>query len=491
MRPAGIHDKNEAADEVAMSGIAGVFGVKDRSAVEKMMEIQAHRGPHGPGLCSDGINGVLGHTQRQPTLNKDNGAVLVADSRVYNQNQKTILQVFGDRGLQTPRFLDGVFAFAIATADRLVLARDRIGVKPLYYSKGRQDALYFASEVKALACVASDIKEFPAGTIYDSASGFHPYYQVSDVTPLDLDLDDQIRRLRWTLEASVEKRMLGDGPLGVFLYGDVGSSVVAALARKQRSELHTFSAGLQGSDHLQTARRVADHIGSIHHEYVYSVDELVEHLAEIIYRLESFDRDLVRSAIPTWFCSRLAKEHVNMILTGEGADELFAGYAYHRNIRDLQALHKELHRSVGCLHNIHLQRLDRMTMGHGIEARIPLLDVDVIAVAQAIPPNFKMRAIQNGLCGQWILRKTFEDLLPKEIVWDDKHLFNEERVDPLTRALTDISKDIDEAVYISNFPADGLRDREECLYHQMLCSQYEKPEEVIAITGRSVVPAGT
>lgn len=474
-----------------MSGIAGVFGVKDRSTVEKMLEIQGARGPQGQGLCADGINGVLGHSQQQPVLSENRAAMLVADSRIYNQGHKTILHVFGDRGLQTPRFLDGVFAFAITTGDRLVLARDRIGVKPLYYGKDRQGAFYFASEAKALAWVVSDIKEFPTGTIYDSTSGFHPYYQLSDVTPLDLDLDDQIRRLKWTIEASVEKRMPGDEPLGVFLHGDAGSSVIAALARKQRRKLHTFAAGLQGSEDLQTARRVADHIGSIHHEHVYSIDELVEHLAEIIYRLESFDRDLVRSAIPTWFCARLAKEHVTAALVGDGADELFAGYAYHRNIRDLQALHKELHRSVGCLHNVHLQRLDRMTMSHGIEARIPLLDVDVIAVAQAIPPNYKMRAIQNGLCGQWIFRKTFEDLLPKEMIWDDKHLFNDERVDPLSLVLTEIAKDIDATAYISDFPGDGLRDREECLYHQMLCSQYEKPREVIAVTGRSVVPVGT
>ena len=500
-----------------MCGIAGIWGDVDETAVRRMIEIQRHRGPDGSGIYVEGGRGVLGHTRlaimdeaqgRQPIHNEDGSATLVANGMIYNHprlrrrlgrdhdfssgsDSETILHVFEDHGSATPQLLDGMFAFAISSSNRLLLARDRIGIKPLYYARCTQDGsaetLHFASEMKALTPLGGDIKEFPPGTLYDSESGFRTYYQVPDRAPLMLDVAVHLRRVRETVEEAVRKRLLSDVPLGAFLSGGLDSSIIAAIARRNMSELHTFSVGIEGSRDIEAARRVARHIGSIHHEYVYRADEVIEQLPEIVYHLESFDQDLVRSAIPTWFCARMAAEQVKVILTGEGADELFAGYAYHKGITDHEALRGELRRSVSRLHNINLQRVDRMTMRHAVEARVPFLDSEVIDVAQTVPSELKLHAASDGRrVEKWILRKAFEDLLPPDIVWRDKEQFDEGSgmVDLLPAVLERMASGIDAEGYGKRFSADRLRSSEECLYHRLVMEQFDRPQAILANVGR-------
>ncbi|MFQ6023946.1 MAG: asparagine synthase B [Acidiferrobacterales bacterium] len=500
-----------------MCGIAGIWGDVDESNLQRMMEAQRHRGPDGHGVHVHLNQGVLGHTRlaimdpargQQPIHNEDRSATLVANGMVYNHPQlrrrfgddhefssdsdsETILHVFEHHGLATPRLLDGMFAFAISSNDRLILARDRIGIKPLYYARQSQDnaaeTLYFASELKALTPLTEDVKEFPPGTLYDSESGFRTYYQVPDRTPLELNVADHVRRIRETIEAAVKKRLLSDVPLGAFLSGGLDSSIIAAVARQYMPELHTFSVGIEGSRDLAAARRVAQHIDSTHHEYIYTADEVVKELPEIIYYLESFDQDLVRSAIPTWFCARLAADKVKVILTGEGADELFAGYTYHKGIDGHEALHSELRRSVTRLHNINLQRVDRMTMRHAIEARVPFLDTEVIEVAQTVSPELKLYAGDDGRrIEKWILRKAFEDLLSPEIVWRKKEQFDEGSgmVHLLPAVLDRAAAGIYTEGYAARFAADRLRSNEECFYHRLLMEQFEQPQAVLANMGR-------
>ncbi len=481
-----------------------------------MIEIQRHRGPDGRGLHVQAGRGVLGHTRLaimdpdqgvQPVHNEDGSTTLVANGMIYNHprlrrelgddhafasnsDSETVLHVFEDHGLATPDLLDGMFAFAVSSDDRLVLARDRIGIKPLYYAmQSRPDGaetLHFASEIKALLPVSADIREFPPGTLYDSDEGFRTYYRVPERTPLELDLAIHVRRVRETVEAAVKKRLLSDVPLGAFLSGGLDSSIIAAIARRHMPELHTFSVGIEGSRDLEAARLVARHIGSIHHEHVYTAAEVIEKLPEILYHLESFDQDLVRSAMPTWFCAQMAAERVKVILTGEGADELFAGYAYHKAIRTRQALHTELRRSVTRLHNINLQRVDRMTMRHGIEARVPFLDSELIEVAQTVPPELKLRDEGPRRVEKWILRKAFEDLLPAEVTWRNKEQFDEGSgmVDLLPAVLERAAAGMDAESYQKRFAADRLRSPEECFYHHVLMEQFDRPEAVIANTGR-------
>ena len=497
-----------------MCGIAGIWGSVDDSQLGEMIHVQRHRGPDGRGTFVQPGHGALGHTRlaimdpsggAQPIHNEDQSATVVANGMIYNHPQlrrklggahdfashtdsETILHLFEEQGTATPRLLDGMFAFAIATGERLFLARDYIGIKPLYYARPENGdrPLYFASELKALAPLGMPVNEFPPGTCYDSETGFHTYYVVPDRTPMDLPLDDHLRRVRETVEAAVRKRLLSDVPLGAFLSGGLDSSIIAAVAAQHMPKLHTFSVGIEGSRDLEAARRVSQHIGSTHHEYVYSANEVVETLPEIVYYLESFDQDLVRSAIPTWFCARLAAQEVKVILTGEGADELFAGYKYHKDISDPQELHTELRRSVTRLHNINLQRVDRMTMRHGIEARVPFLDRDVIELGSTVPPEWKLREVNGVAVEKWILRKAFEDLLPSEIVWRDKEQFDEGSgmVDLLPQLIDDATANIDVSGYQARHATDRIRSAEECWYHQHLVGAFDNAQPVLANVGR-------
>lgn len=500
-----------------MCGISGVWGWAAEMPVRQMMQKQVHRGPDGEGVHVERDGSMLGHRRlaimdpergSQPIYNEDRSAVIIANSEVYNHgilrhqlasrhnfgttsDTETILHLFEEQGMETAYKLDGMFAFAVAENNNLFLARDPIGIKPLYYglqNKGKADQIfYFASELKALADWADNIHEFPPGTYYHSQRGFSSYYTVPDNIPQNGPLDLQLRLLRQTLEEAVAKRLMSDVPLGAFLSGGLDSSIIAAMARQHMDELHTFSVGVEGSRDIEAARLVAKHIGSIHHEYLYTPQEVMGKLPEIIYHLESFDQDLVRSAIPCYFCARLASDYVKVILTGEGADELFAGYTYYKDIHDPNELHRELRRSVTALHNINLQRVDRLTMCHGIEGRVPFLDTVLIELAQTIPPELKLFEDGSGRrIEKWILRKACEDLLPPEIIWRDKEQFDEGSgtVDLLPELIRAATETIDVPAYTARYSDDRLRSPEECFYHKLLVDAFDRPQTVLQNVGR-------
>lgn len=295
---------------------------------------------------------------------------------------------------------------------------------------------------------------------------------------------DEIRK---TLEVAVTKRLMSDVPLGAFLSGGLDSSIIAAIARSHMDELHTFSVGIEGSSDLLAARAVAGHIGSIHHEYVFTPDEIMRQLPEIIFYLESFDQDLVRSAVPCFYVSQLASRYVKVILTGEGADELFGGYSYYKTFNDTMPLHEELYRSVASLHNINLQRVDRLTMAHSIEGRVPFLDVEMIELAQRIPAHLKLRKNSHGnIVEKWILRKAFEDLLPADITWRIKEQFDEGSgtVDALSSIGNYFMDSATAEKYRRKHPQDSIRSTEESVYHKLLCEAYADPSPVLANVGR-------
>lgn len=433
-----------------MCGIVGMWGAPDEVAVRQMLGRLSHRGPDGSGVFRE-ERGVLSHrrlaivdlrTGTQPIHNEDRTAAIVANGEIYNHgalrdrlaarhrfrtrsDTESILHLYEELGSAVIHHLDGMFAFAIGGARGLFVARDPLGIKPLYYV-ARDGVFLLASELKALVGAAEGVREFPAGSWFHSDHGLQRYYTVPDAAPRTMPLAMRQRLIRETLDQAVRKRLMSDVPVGAFLSGGIDSSIIAALARRYVEDLHTFAVGLAGSRDLGAARRVARHLGTNHHEYTFTAAEVTAALPTIIYHLESFDQDLVRSAIPCYFASRLASEHVKVVLTGEGADELFAGYRYYAELSEPETLRRELRRSVQNLHNVNLQRVDRMTMAHSIEGRVPFLDLEMIQLALSIPTELKIRAEGNGgEIDKWILRKAFEDMLPREIVWRAKEQFDE------------------------------------------------------------------
>lgn len=494
-----------------MCGITAVWGDDDRSLTLDMMNRLIHRGPDAEGMASL-AHGTLGHRRlsimdpeggQQPIFSEDNQSAIVANGEIYNfaplqaslsgshtlrtsSDSEVALHLYEEDHRDMVERLDGMFALIISDGKELFAARDPVGIKPLYYGRSKERTV-FASELKALCGRATEVREFPPGTFFHSRTGFHKYRPIPRAEPETRSVEDWCRMLRETLERVVVKRLMSDVPLGAFLSGGLDSSIIAAIARRHMTALHTFSVGLEGSQDLAAARRVARHIDSIHHEVVFTVDEIKRCLPAIVFFLESFDQDLVRSAVPCHFVSRLAAEYVKVILTGEGADELFGGYAYHKDFDATMPLHEELHRSVASLHNINLQRVDRLTMANSIEGRVPFLDLMMIELGQRIPASLKIRASQNGKrVEKWILRKACEDLLPPEIVWRDKQQFDEGS--GTSDVLADIAADFlpskEARRYAAAHATDGIRGDEESVYHKLLCEAYADPSAVLSNVGR-------
>jgi len=494
-----------------MCGIAGIWGgTSDEKDIATMLKRMVHRGPDAHGLFA-GKHGRLGHQRLsimdpaggdQPIYNETREHVIVANGEIYNcknlrknlekthtftttSDSEAALHLYDDVGTDVVNRLDGMYAFAIADDDRIFAARDAIGIKPLYYSE-EGGKFWLSSELNALAQHVDDIHEFPPGTFYHSDMGFRQFYSVPNIAPHDEPEGYYLQRIRETLEACVIKRLMSDVPLGAFLSGGLDSSLICALARQNLGQpFHTFSVGMEESRDLEAARMLSGYLDTIHHEHILTTNEIMGKLPEIIYHLESFDRDLVRSAIPCYFTSRLAAEHVKVILTGEGADELFAGYTYYKDIDDIDdVLHRELRRSVSALHNVNLQRVDRLTMAHSIEGRVPFLDLEMIKLGQEVPAKYKLRG--DPPVEKWILRKACEDLLPDEIVWRKKEQFDEGSgtVDLLDEAFSNAMSEQEAKAYMAEHRDAGLRCAEECFYHKIFMEVFDRPEPILSNVGR-------
>ncbi len=494
-----------------MCGISGIWGKNSIADVSGMMDLITHRGPDARGMfiCPDN-RGTLGHTRLsimdpeggdQPIYSEDKSKAIIANGEIYNfpalnielaqrhtfsttSDSEAILHLYEEHGPSVVNHLDGMYTFAIADGSDIMLARDPIGIKSLYHGTcdGR---LMFASELKAIAPYCDDVNEFMPGTYYHSKEGFKTYYSVPDLQPdSSVSIEDYIKEIRETLEEAVVKRLMSDVPVGAFLSGGLDSSLICAIARKHLPELHTFSVGLEGSPDIEAARIVSRHLDTKHHEYILTPQELKDKLPEIIYYLESFDQDLVRSAYPCYFTSKLASDHVKVILTGEGADELFAGYTYYKGITDETILHNELRRSVQSLHNINLQRVDRMTMAHSIEGRVPFLDLTMIELGQRVPAAYKLKG--DPVVEKWILRKAFEDLLPHDIVWRKKEQFDEGSgsADMLQSVVSSVMTDKEKDLYQKKWSNTHLRSSEECHYHKLFMGAYDKPGPILKNVGR-------
>ncbi len=405
---------------------------------------------------------------------------------------ETILRLYQAKGPECVEELDGMFAFAIFDGDDLMLARDPIGIKPLYYGY-LQDKLYFASELGAMTLANVDqVHEFPAGHYYTPEEGFVQYYRIPEVHERLTDVEEASELIRKTFIQAVKKRLLADKEIhvGSFCSGGLDSSLVAAIAAEEIPHLHTFAVGMRDesgelSDDLKAARIAAEHIEATHHELIFTEDEYYEALPTIIGELESYDPSLVRCAVPCYFTCKLAADYVTVVLTGEGADELFAGYHYMKHF-PLEKLNQEARRCIGNLHNINLQRADRMGMLFSLELRVPFLDVAMVDLAMKIPPELKIRTYNGDKIEKWILRQAFEgtDYLPEEILWRYKVQYTQGAgCQNLGERLAE--KEIDEEEYErikAENPQAEINSREAAFYYQIF-RQFHPQDSILGSIG--------
>ncbi len=467
-----------------------------------MLARLVHRGPDDEGSIAIG-DAWLGHRRlsivdveggAQPLEGEPGGLWLVGNGEVYNHaevratlaehafrtnsDNEVALHLLEERGPDALAELEGMFALAAAGEDgRFIAARDPVGIKPLYWAQ-RDGDVRFASEMRTFdADWLPLVRPFPPGCYWTPDGGVERFARAAPLTHHEgtdaahhEPTSEALAATREELIAAVERQMMGDVPVGVFLSGGLDSSLVAAIAAKyleQRGQqLMTFAVGTEDSPDLEAARLVAEYLGTDHYESVYTAEDAVEVLPEVVSVIESFDPSLVRSAVPNYLLAELTCKHVKVVLTGEGADELCAGYEYLRELDD-DALHAELVRTVEGLHNLNLQRCDRVTMAHGLEARVPFLDTALIRFALALPPDWKIA--DGDRPEKRLLREAFEGWLPDRFLWREKSQFGDG-----SGASAVLKERFEQSVTTAELHAESgeveppLRTREELAYWRML-----------------------
>ncbi|MHB1190927.1 MAG: asparagine synthase B [Armatimonadota bacterium] len=488
-----------------MCGIAGMYGDGSNAALDLMLERLRHRGPDDSGVYRT-EEASFAHARlsiidvaagKQPILNENDNLCIVFNGEIYNHRElrkrlfghtfktdtdtEVILHLYEELGPDCVRELDGMFAIAIYGCDgSLLLARDPLGIKPLYTSR-RGETIYFASEMKALQGIVPEFEEFPAGHLYHTGAGLLRYFEMPGGSVVQMSVEEAKGGIRRYLERAVEKRLMSDVPLGVFLSGGLDSSIIAAVAAREPG-LNTFSVGMESSEDRKYAWMVAEYLGTRHHEEVYTLDDMLQALPQVIYHLESYDAALVRSAVPNYFLARLAGKHVKVVLSGEGADELFSGYHYLKEF-DGDRLHRELVEITESLHNTNLQRCDRMTMAHGIEGRVPFLDVDLLRFAFSLPTELKLGPEGTE---KWVLREAFADCLPDEVVYRRKSKFSEGCGS--SQKLAEVAEDrISDSEFEreSRLPSGRrIKNKEELMYYRIFREFYPEESACTAVGSR-------
>lgn len=456
-----------------MCGIVCAFDLK-KSAQElrpQLLEMSKrirHRGPDWSGIfCDD--KAILAHERlaivdpqsgQQPLYSKDGKLVLAVNGEIYNHQSirdrqagsyefltksdcEVILSLYREKGINFIEDLNGIFAFALYDIenDVYLIARDHEGIIPLYMGCDHNGTFYVASEMKALEGFCETIKSFPPGQYFYSKDGELKTWYKRDWMEYDAVKDNtsNIDELRSALESAVKRQLMTDVPYGVLLSGGLDSSIVSAIAKKfasQRVEsgdkqgawwpqLHSFAVGLKGAPDLLAAKKVADHIGTVHHEINFTVQEGLDAVRDVIYHIETYDVTTVRASTPMYLLARVIKSMgIKMVLSGEGADEIFGGYLYFHKAPNAEELHKETVRKLSKLHMYDCLRANKSLSAWGVEGRVPFLDKEFMDVAMRLNPKDKLSGTV-GRIEKWILRKAFEDYLPEEVAWRQKEQFSD------------------------------------------------------------------
>lgn len=455
-----------------MCGIVCTFNIKRseeslRPQILKMSKTIRHRGPDWSGIFSND-KAIMAHERLsivdpesggQPLYSKDRKLVLAVNGEIYNHREirkhfegkyefltqsdcEVILALYREKGPNFLEDLNGIFAFALYDIENncFLIGRDHIGIIPLYQGWDKDGAYYVASELKALEGYCNKIEEFLPGQYFYSPDEQPTQWYHRDWMEYDnvKDNTSSVETLRKALEDAVERQLMSDVPYGVLLSGGLDSSIISAVAKKfaaRRIEsgnkeeawwprLHSFAIGLEGSPDLAAARKVAEHIGSIHHEIHYTVQEGLDAIRDVIYHIETYDVTTVRASTPMYLLARYIKSMgVKMVLSGEGADEIFGGYLYFHKAPNAREFHEETVRKLGKLHLYDCLRANKSLAAWGVEGRVPFLDKEFLDVAMRLNPRDKMAS--NGKIEKHILREAFQDYLPKEIAWRQKEQFSD------------------------------------------------------------------
>ena len=455
-----------------MCGIVCTFNLKKpaetlRSQMLNMSKTVRHRGPDWSGIYVS-ENAILAHERLaivdpksggQPLFSKDGKLVLAVNGEIYNHREirkhfegkyefmtqsdcEVILALYREKGPDFLEDLNGIFAFALYDVEKncFLIGRDHIGIIPLYQGWDSDGAYYVASELKALEGHCNKIEEFLPGQYLYSPDGETTKWYTRDWMDYATVKDNlsDVQKLRRALEDAVERQLMSDVPYGVLLSGGLDSSIISAVAKKFAAkrietdnkdnawwpQLHSFAIGLEGSPDLAAARNVAKHIDSIHHEINYTVQEGLDAIRDVIYHIETYDVTTVRASTPMYLLARFIKSMgVKMVLSGEGADEIFGGYLYFHKAPNAEEFHKETVRKLNKLHQYDCLRANKSLASWGVEGRVPFLDKEFMDVAMRLNPNDKMAG--NGKMEKHILRKAFEEYLPQEIAWRQKEQFSD------------------------------------------------------------------
>ena len=525
-----------------MCGIVGIFNVREqtKSLREKALRMSQkirHRGPDWSGIYCGG-SAILAHERLsivdpesggQPLYACDHKQVLAVNGEIYNHQDirrsfdgkyafqtgsdcEVILALYREKGIGFLEDLSGIFAFALydEEKDQFLIARDPIGVIPLYIGYDGDGTVYVASELKALEGQCEQYEPFLPGHYYWSGDpGMKRYYQRDwmDYEAVK-DNDASVERIHDALMDAVRRQLMSDVPYGVLLSGGLDSSVISAIAEKfseMRIEdnsqtkaywprLHSFAVGLKGAPDLAKARLVADHIGTVHHEINYTIQEGLDAIRDVIYFIETYDVTTVRASTPMYLLARVIKSMgIKMVLSGEGADEIFGGYLYFHKAPDAKAFHEEAVRKLSKLYLYDCLRANKSLCAWGVEGRVPFLDKEFLDVAMRTNPQAKL--CPGTTMEKRIVREAFADMLPEEVAWRQKEQFSDgvgySWIDTLKRITAEAVSDEQMAHAAERFPVNPPQNKEEYYYRSIFAEHFPSESAARSVPSEASVACST
>ncbi|MFD0760864.1 asparagine synthase B [Lutibacter aestuarii] len=525
-----------------MCGIVCAFDLKEKSEIlrPQLLEMSKkirHRGPDWSGIYAD-EKAILAHERlaivdpasgKQPLFSENKKLVLAANGEIYNHRElrkqfegtynfqtesdcEVILALYQQKGASFIDEMNGIFGFALYDVenDEYFVARDHMGIIPLYIGWDQNGTFYVASELKALEGVCTKIELFPPGHYLSSKDGELTKWYSRDWMEYKAVKENQtsIDELHDALEAAVHRQLMSDVPYGVLLSGGLDSSVTSAIAKKYAAkriesddtqaawwpQLHSFSVGLEGSPDLAAAQKVADHIGTVHHEIKFTIQEGLDAIRDVIYNLETYDITTIRASTPMYLMARVIKSMgIKMVLSGEGADELFGGYLYFHKAPNAEEFHEETVRKLSKLHMYDCLRANKSLASWGIEGRVPFLDKEFMDVAMRINPQDKM--INGERMEKWVIRKAFESYLPESVAWRQKEQFSDgvgySWIDTLKEVVATEVTDEQLANAKYKFPIQTPTNKEEFYYRSIFAEHFPSDTAALSVPQEASVACST